>query len=98
MADYTISLKYTREVTSEDNGNFEVLKEYKVTNNVAPRTTYKRSSSTMCEKNSYVTDSTGIEHDTTEAIQKNIEKVGIKKNSQIKQQLKKITIHYIHNI
>lgn len=69
MTDYTISLKYTPEITSEDNGNFEVLKEYKVKKKIDPEQPVKGMVVQYVIKNSYVIDSTGAKHETTEAIE-----------------------------
>jgi hypothetical protein len=68
MTEYTISLKYTPEITPGDNGNFEVLKEYKVSKKTSAKTPGKGIVIQCVQKNSVVFDASEAKYDTTDSI------------------------------
>jgi hypothetical protein len=68
MKDYTISLKYPPVISGGDNGNFEVLKEYKVSKKTSSKTPVKGIVIQYVQKTSLVFDASGVKYDTTDSI------------------------------
>jgi hypothetical protein len=68
MTDYTISLKYAPQISGGDNGNFEVLKEYKVSKKTSAKTPGKGIVIQCVQKNSVVFDASQAKYDTTDSI------------------------------